>query len=341
MIYYGFDVHKRRSTYKSFDPATGEIREGKILTNRESLHQLLTETGDELIVVALEACREAPAVCRWLRELDVDIRLADPTSLKAMIPRQLAKTDRVDAAFILEKLRDGTLPEAYLASPEVEQQRTLSRNRQILRHVSTLVRNVLRIILCQAGVECCSKNLMGKAGRAFMEQVLVELPANSRLVAGIFWQVLDLVEQGIAQLDAEISKQVKANPAMSELADRPGFGPVTTYSMVAEIGDISRFADRKKLHAYAGAVPRISQSGERRHSGSLPEYCNKHLRHMMVLSAQSAARSKTDSRAKQAYNRVKNRYEGKPRYNTAKIAAGREILTDVFVVLTKHACAIC
>jgi transposase len=337
MIYIGFDVHKKRSTYKSIDPLTGEIREGTILTTRQDLHRLLSSLDDELIIAGLEACREAQAVCKWLRELNVDIHLADPTALKASLPRRLAKTDKIDANLIVTKLKDGTLPEAYLASPEVEQRRILSRNRQVLRHISTLLRNLLRILFCQAGFECHCKDLKGKAAQALVEELLGQLPPNARLVAGVFWQLLDQVEAGLSQLDQEISAQVKADAAMSELSQRPGYGPITTYGVAAEIGEVTRFAHYKKLHAYCGAVPRVAESGERRRSGTLPEFCNKHLRHLAVLAAQSAARSKQPSRAKQAYERVKFRYSGKPRYNTAKIAAAREILTDAYFVLRAHA----
>src|SRR5271157_1183897 len=46
--------------------------------------------------------------------------------------------------------------------------------------------------------------------------------------------------------------------------DRPGGGPVTAEVILSELGDISRFRNAKTVCAYAGLVPVVRQSGERK-----------------------------------------------------------------------------
>jgi transposase len=333
MIYLALDVHQKFSRYEAFDPAGGELVSGRVFTTRQDLLALLERWPGPRCVV-LEACREAPAVCRWLRQTGAEIHLADPQALVASRPRRLAKTDKIDASLLLAKLLAGELPEAYLASPEVEQQRVLSRNRQVLRTITTTLRNMLRIIFCQAGLECRFSDLTGQAASAQVSLLLAQLPPNARLVGQQFWTLLCQAEAAVAAVDAQIAAQAQADPAARELMRRPGFGPVTAFGLLAEIGDVRRFASPRQLHAYAGAVPRVWQSGERLTVGSLPQHCNKHLRHLAVLAAQGAARSKADSRAKGVYQRVKFRQRGRPRSNSAKIAAAREMLSDAWYVLT-------
>jgi transposase len=49
----------------------------------------------------------------------------------------------------------------------------------------------------------------------------------------------------------------------------PGIAWVLGYTIAAEIGDIHRFASPSKLCGYTGLCPRVYQSGERDHRGSL------------------------------------------------------------------------
>ena len=54
--------------------------------------------------------------------------------------------------------------------------------------------------------------------------------------------------------------------------------------------------------------------------------CNKALRHVTMLAVQAAINAKASSRAQNTYKRLA---EHKPKA-TAKVAAGRELLRDVF-----------
>jgi transposase len=68
----------------------------KIYTRRPDLAQLRGELPRPWIVV-LEATRQSPAVCAWLRELDTEIHLVDPQKLAALATLRAAKTDAKDA----------------------------------------------------------------------------------------------------------------------------------------------------------------------------------------------------------------------------------------------------
>ena len=73
-------------------------------------------------------------------------------------------------------------------------------------------------------------------------------------------------------------------------------------------------------------VPRVATSDKFQAHGPLPKQCNKRLRCLAVQAAQGATRCREPGRAKDAYERVKRRCGP----NTAKIAAARVILTDLF-----------
>jgi transposase len=328
MTVIGMDVHQRTSTLAFVDPATGVADVRRIETNPEAIAEAIAQ-WERPWAVALEATRQAPAVCRWLRELGVEeMHLAHPQKLE-MIGRCLsAKTDAKDALLIRNALADGYLPKCYLAPPDVQDLRALTRGRDRFRRTSTQMRNGIRTLLCQAGLACPQTDLCGKAARAELARLFAKLDPWARRTVRWMMEMLRMAERALADLDREIRRQARAHPVARELMRLAGIGPVLSLSLVAELGEIARFAAPAHLHSYAGLAPRTEDSDRHHGRRRLPQRCHKRLRHLAVLAAQGAIRAHAPSKAKAVAERVRARC-GK---RTAKIAAARMMLTEVWEV---------
>jgi transposase len=131
------------------------------------------------------------------------------------------------------------------------------------------------------------------------------------------------VEHEIEQLMAQTEQHV---------TDIKGIGPVLAASLLAEIGDVSRFSRLESLVAYAGIDPTVFASGE----FSAPEtHMSKrgspHLRRALWLAAISASQSNPDLAAY-----LQHRLDqGKP-WGTAMGAVARKLLSRIYVVLKEH-----
>ena len=64
-----------------------------------------------------------------------------------------------------------------------------------------------------------------------------------------------------------------------------GIAKISAVSVVAELGEISRFAHPRQLMGYSGAVPREHSSGTRVQRGSISKTCNAHLRRIVIEAA--------------------------------------------------------
>jgi transposase len=335
MTYLALDVHKSTSTVAYLNPADGQVKTRRIHTLRPELAKLLADFPRPWSV-ALEATRQAPAVCAWLRELDAEIHLLDPQKLAALAALRAAKTDAKEAELMLEALGHGYLPEAYLAAPPVQQARELMRCYQALRRISTLLRNLLRALLARAGFDLAASDLCGQGAQETLDQAQDRLAPLGQIICALYRSLLVQAERALTAL----KQQVRARAAESALAQaliaQPGQGALPSRGLLAEIGDLTRFPGYKQLISYAGLAPNTYQSGDRTQTGRLPQRCNRRLRYWAVVAAQCATRSAVrlrrsrlearDSAAKRAYRRV--RYRHGP--NAAKIAAAREILRDVY-----------
>ncbi len=92
----------------------------------------------------------------------------------------------------------------------------------------------------------------------------------------------------------------------SNLMDLQAVGPVVAARVLADVGDVARFADRNRFASWTGTAPLDASSGEQnRHR--LSRAGNRRMNHMIHIAAMSQIRLDTEGRA---YYRRK-RAEGK------------------------------
>ena len=112
-------------------------------------------------------------------------------------------------------------------------------------------------------------------------------------------------------VDAKIKKSTAELKAMvlargSHLMDLHGVGPVVAARVLADVGDVARFADRNRFASWTGTAPLDASSGEHdRHR--LSRAGNRRVNHVIHIAAVTQLRLNTDGRA---YYRRK-RAEGK------------------------------
>ncbi|MFC7497001.1 MULTISPECIES: transposase [unclassified Nocardioides] len=133
------------------------------------------------------------------------------------------------------------------------------------------------------------RDIAGKTRRRTAAEELAELIA---------------VEAKIKKATAELKAIVLARG--STLMDIHGVGPVVAARILADVGDVERFADRNRFASWTGTAPLDASSGEQnRHR--LSRAGNRRMNHMIHIAAVTQLRLDTEGRA---YYRRK-RAEGK------------------------------
>jgi transposase len=133
------------------------------------------------------------------------------------------------------------------------------------------------------------RDIDGKTRRRIAVEELAELVA---------------VEAKMRRATAELKMIVLARG--SHLIDLHGVGPVVAARVLADVGDVARFADRNRFASWTGTAPLDASSGEQsRHR--LSRAGDRRVNHMIHIAAISQIRLDTDGRA---YYRRK-RAEGK------------------------------
>ena len=148
------------------------------------------------------------------------------------------------------------------------------------------------------------RDLAGKTRRRLAVEQLTELVA---------------VEKKIKALTKELKAMVQARG--STLMELPGVGPVVAARILADVGDVARFADRNRFASWTDA-PLDASSGEQiRHR--LSRAGNRKMNHMLHIAAATQVRLDTEGRV---YYRRKQA-EGKTRMEAMRCLKRR--ISDV------------
>jgi transposase len=143
---------------------------------------------------------------------------------------------------------------------------------------------------------------------------------------------ITFLESQLAELDAQIAALLARVPAGAYLTTIKGVGPTLAASILAEIGDVRRFADPKKLVAFAGLDPSVHQSGQfHAEHATLSKRGSPFLRRAIWLAAHPARQWNPD--LQEVYERKLK--QGKC-HQQAIAAVAHRLLNRIYVVLKEQ-----
>ena len=308
-------------------------QDGKVLANRNvpnGVTPILSVIGG--LPAGTKAAFEAAFGWGWLLELLEDYgfepHLVHPLQCKAIASARL-KNDKVDAAILAQLLRADLLPEAWIAPLEVRQLRALLRHRAQVVRLRTLLRNRVHAVLADHGHGRPAGCWSG-AGRAWLASL--DLPDVSAEVISDALALIDALQSVIDRLDAEVRGRARSDPRVEVLTRLPGVGPFTALVLLAEIGDITRFASARKLASWAGLTPTVRGSDRTVRHGHISKQGSVWVRWVLCEAAQKAKRHPDYAPSYQGI-------AGRRGTKIATTAIARKLLTRAYHLLTDAASA--
>jgi transposase len=300
------------------------VQAGPVSNEKPALRKYFRQFRGKQVQVAVEACGFWPAF-REVVEPEVErLVLVHPQRVKAIASAKL-KNDRVDSATLAHLLRCDLLPESWKADRETQARRQQVRLRATLVRQRTRLKNQAHAVLHQQGLRSPVTDLFGKRGRRWLEEV--KLPGQARESLDTCVRMIDHYGEEIQKQNLQLSEKAKADDRVGWLTSIPGIGECSAMMVLAEIGDIGRFADKEALCSYAGLVPRVRESAGKAARGGITRQGSPWLRWMMVEAAQVATR--TSPAAKRYYERLLR----KKHKHVARVARARKLLSAVYALL--------
>jgi transposase len=179
---------------------------------------------------------------------------------------------------------------------ELEALRMLADRREVLTRLRVQTVNRLHKLLAELIPGTGRKDLTALQAKAMLATVRPrDLGGKTRRrIAAEELAELIAVEAKMKKATAELKTMVAARG--STLMDIPGVGPVVAARILADVGDIARFADRNRFASWTGTAPLDASSGEQnRHR--LSRAGNRRVNHMIHIAAVTQVRFDTEGRA--------------------------------------------
>lgn len=286
--FVGLDTHKATIAVSVAD-SKGEIRHiGEITNTPESVTKLvrqLRKDGADL-VFCYEAGPCGYGLYRQLTEMGWKCLVAAPS----LIPRKAGdrvKTDRRDSMMLARLLRAGELTAVWVPDDAQEGLRDLTRAREDMKGLQLKAKQQLSAFLLRYGKSYDGKSKWTQAHFRWLEGVKFTHPSQQI----VFQEYVDTVQaltKRVAGIDQQLEVVAMESilwPVIEALMALRGLNLLSATVVMAEIGDLHRFATAPQLMAFLGLVPSEYSSGARKARGGITKTGNGHVRRVLIEAA--------------------------------------------------------
>ncbi len=208
----------------------------------------------------------------------------------SLIPRRAGdhvKTDRRDSERLASLARAGELEAIHVPDIRDEAIRDLVRGRDDAVIAQRRVRQQLKALLLRNDIRYVGRTSWTGAHRRWLSELKLPEPVQ-RIVFEEYVDAIVVATARIERLTRAIETEVagwRFAPVVGALQAMRGIQFVHAVTLVAELGDLTRFGSARQLMGYLGLVPREDSTGERRRQGSITKAGNSYARRALVEAA--------------------------------------------------------
>jgi transposase len=287
--YVGLDTHKETIAVGVADGAGGKTRYfGEIANTPAAIGKLLKRLSadGELVSYCYEAGPCGYGLYRQITAAGHACTVVAP-SLIPTRPGDRVKTDRRDSGLLARLHRAGELTPVWVPGEEQEAMRDLTRAREDMKHLERQSKQRLNAFLLRHGQCYTGKSKWTQAYWRWLERLRFS-QAVQQLVLQEYIDSVRQLHSRVSDLEAEMARALPSwelAPVVEALMALRGCRLITAMTVVAELGDISRFDSPRQLMAFLGLVPSENSSGPRQRRGGLTKTGNGHVRRVLIEAA--------------------------------------------------------
>jgi transposase len=283
-------VHKETISVAYAAGGTAELPQfvGQIGTRQCDVDKLVRrlQSRSPQLVFAYEAGPCGYVLHRYLTRKGLDCRVIAP-SLIPKKPGDRVKNDRREAVEIARLLRSGDLTGVYVPSVEDEAIRDVCRARDATHVTLKAAKLRLKSFLLRLGLNYVGRADWNDAHRRYLAKVVCPTPAQQIVFQEALRAVDEQVER-LARLEQELcdlAPKWRLFPVVEALQALRGVQWLVALTVVAELGDLTRFDNPRQLAAFVGLTPSVHTSGEKRRQGGITKTGNGRARRVLIEGA--------------------------------------------------------
>lgn len=290
--FVGLDVHKESISVAY--AASGDIGPaqfvGPIGTRKCDIDKLIRrfQSKASQIVFVYEAGPCGYGIYRHLRSKGFECQVVAPS----LMPRRAGdrvKTDRRDAMELARLLRSGDLTPVHVPAVEDEAIRDLCRARDATQITLRSAKRRLKSFLLRLGLHYTGRANWSDAHRRYLAKVVCPTPSQQIVLQELILAVDEQVDR-LGRIDQELRDSASSwrlYPVVEALQAMRGVRWIVALTVVAELGDLTRFDNPRQLAAFVGLIPSEYSSGPKRRLGGITKTGNSRARRVLIEGAWS------------------------------------------------------
>lgn len=286
----GMDSHKDfiSVAYASEGSADPPVFLGPIGTRQADIDALIRRLQSKAsrLVFAYEAGPCGYGLYRYVTAKGHECRVVAP-SLIPKRPGDKVKTNRRDALQLTRLLRSGDLVSVWVPGVEDEAIRDVCRARDATRFTLKSAKLRLKSLLLRLGLQYTGRATWNDTHRRYLARVVCPTPAQQIVFQELLHAVDEQIER-LARFEQQLAELIPAwrlNPVVEAVQALRGVQWLTAVTVIAELGDLTRFDDPRQLAAFVGMIPSEYSSGTTRHQGGITKTGNGRARRALIEAA--------------------------------------------------------
>ena len=258
-IVMGLDQHRAQIAADWLDTDTGEVKRSRVApADRAGVRRFLERFRGHELEVALEATTGWRFVVEELRRVGAVVHLAEPAETADLRgSKKRAKGDRADARHLRELLMVKRLPESWIPPDHILDLRARVRLRHELGEQRSEWQQRIQATLYHHGCPQ-RRQLMVADGRDWLAQQ--PLPETAREQVTVALGMIDALDHQMRPIEKELRSYARRQAGCKALMAHYGIGELTAVTILAELGDCTRFSSSRQAVRYAGMDITVYQS---------------------------------------------------------------------------------
>jgi transposase len=288
--YLALDIHKHYSIVAgvNFD---GQVILEPVRIEHADLETWLEKHIQATDYVVIESTTNAWHIYDLLEPLAEKVLVANPIKMK-QIAQARVKTDIRDTFILARMLAANLIPAIWVPPVHVRNLRYLLSQRRHLVGMHTQTVNRMHSVAHRHHLSHPKGKRFNEKNTGWQQDAELSESEKFQLELDMLTKAhLDEQAGKITEKLARMSHEKPWSESMLYLMQLPGFGVITGMTVLAAIGEITRFEDFKKLSSYSGLTPGVEQSGVKNRGKGITKEGRKDLRWAMVEVAQRAVKS--------------------------------------------------
>jgi len=291
ILYIGLDVHSDSIAVSLAPSDSPEVRRyGMIGGTHDDVLRLAKKLAAAHPGVTLKFCYEAGPhgypLCRCLHAHGYECILVAPSKIPRQ-PGDRVKTNRRDADQLARLYRAGELTAIYVPEPQDEAVRDLIRARSQVLQQQHRARQQLKMFLLRHNFRYAGTKAWTQKHLNYLATVKLPFPEQQ----WVFQEMVNVISEAGERLERYETQLPRAvagwrwEPVVRALMSLRGVALLTAVTLVAELGDLHRFATARQLMGYLGLVPSEDSTGDKRQQGGITKMGNGLARKALIEAA--------------------------------------------------------